>query len=67
MSDELRAYAPYRDVSDVPRSTLAWNVYGKGVESVGRAGLPEEVPVTAPGPDQLLVRVDAVGLCFSDV
>ena len=67
MSDELRAYAAYRDVSDVPRSTLAWNVYGKGVESVGRAGLPEEVPVNAPGPDQLLVRVDAVGLCFSDV
>jgi threonine dehydrogenase-like Zn-dependent dehydrogenase len=25
------------------------------------------VPVDAPGPDQLLVRVDAVGLCFSDV
>ena len=67
MSDELRAYAAYRDVSDVPRSTVAWNVYGKGVESVGRAGLPEELPVTAPGPDQLLVRVDAVGLCFSDV
>jgi len=67
VSDEQRAYAAYRDVSDVPRSTLAWNVYGKGVESVGRAGLPEEVPVNAPGPDQLLVRVDAVGLCFSDV
>jgi threonine dehydrogenase-like Zn-dependent dehydrogenase len=42
-------------------------VYGKGVESVGRGGLPEDVPVGAPGPDQLLVRVDAVGLCFSDV
>jgi L-sorbose 1-phosphate reductase len=67
VSDEQRAYAAYRDVPDVPRSTFAWNVYGKGVESVGRAGLPEEVPVNAPGPDQLLVRVDAVGLCFSDV
>jgi hypothetical protein len=67
MSDPRRAYAAYRDIADVPRSTTAWNVYGKGVESVGRGGLPEEVPVGTPGPDQLLVRVDAVGLCFSDV
>ena len=67
MSDARRAYAAYRDIADVPRSTTAWNVYGKGVESVGRGGLPEDVPVGTPGPDQLLVRVDAVGLCFSDV
>ena len=67
MNDPQRTHAAYRDVTDVPRSTLAWNVYGKGVESVGRGGEPEEVPVGTPGPDQLLVRVDAVGLCFSDV
>ena len=42
-------------------------MYGKGVENVGRGGRPEDVPVGTPGPDQLLVRVDAVGLCFSDV
>ena len=67
MSDAQGIYAAYRDISDVPHSTVAWNVYGKGVENVGRSGLPEDVPVAAPGPDQLLVRVDAVGLCFSDV
>ena len=67
MSDAQRAYTAFRDISDVPSTTLAWNVYGKGVENVGRGGLPEEVPVGRPGPDQLLVRVDAVGLCFSDV
>ena len=67
MTDPERAYAAYRDISDVPSATRAWNVYGKGVENVGRGGLPEDVPVRAPGPDQLLVRVDAVGLCFSDV
>jgi threonine dehydrogenase-like Zn-dependent dehydrogenase len=67
MTDPRRAYSAYRDVSDVPSSTPAWNVYGKGLESVGRGGRPEDVPVEAPGPDQLLVRVDAVGLCFSDV
>ena len=67
MTDPQIAYAAYRDISDVPSSTSAWNVYGKGVENVGRGGLPEDVPVGTPGPDQLLVRVDAVGLCFSDV
>ena len=67
MNDPQRAYAAYRDISDVPSSTPAWNVYGKGVENVGRDGRPEKVPVGRPGPDQLLVRVDAVGLCFSDV
>jgi len=67
VSDAQRAYAAFGDISDVPAKTLAWNVYGKGVENVGRDGQPEEVPVGRPGPDQLLVRVDAVGLCFSDV
>ena len=67
MTDAERAYARYRDVSNVPSSTPAWNVYGRGVESVGRDGLPDDVPVGAPGAAQLLVRVDAVGLCFSDV
>jgi threonine dehydrogenase-like Zn-dependent dehydrogenase len=42
-------------------------MYGPGVESIGRNGQPEQFPVPEPGPDQLLVRVDAVGMCFSDV
>src|SRR4051812_19780435 len=51
----------------VADTTLTWNMYGPGVESVGRAGQPERAPVPEPGDDQLLVRVDAVGMCFSDV
>ena len=58
----------YRRLSDrLPTRTLAWNVYGRGIESVGRNGAPESVEVGSPHEDQLLVRVDAVGLCFSDV
>ena len=60
-------YAAYRAVPAAPSRTLAWNVYGKGIESVGREGHPEWVDVAKPAPDQLLVRIDAVGLCFSDV
>lgn len=51
----------------LPRRALAWNVYGAGIDSVGRDGRPEWVDVHAPEPDQLLIRIDAVGLCFSDV
>ena len=57
MSSELAA----------PDQALAWNVYGAGIEQIGRDGAPEWVPVPHPGPDQLLIRVDAVGLCFSDI
>jgi threonine dehydrogenase-like Zn-dependent dehydrogenase len=45
----------------------AWNMYGAGVENIGREGRPERVAVPEPADDQLLVRVDAVGMCFSDV
>jgi L-sorbose 1-phosphate reductase len=62
------AYAAYHTVpKTIPTRTLAWNVHGAGVENVGRDGRPESVPVREPARDQLLVRVDAVGLCFSDV
>ena len=67
MSEQTEAYAAYRAPPKAPSRTLAWNVYGKGVESVGRDGRPEWVDVPKPAKDQILVRVDAVGLCFSDV
>ncbi|HEV8280838.1 MAG TPA: zinc-binding dehydrogenase [Candidatus Limnocylindrales bacterium] len=62
------AYKRYRAAGeDIPHKTLAWNVYGKDIERVGRDGRPELVDVPEPRADQLLIRVDAVGLCFSDV
>jgi len=54
-------------IEPAPDSALAWNVYGAGIDRIGRDGRPERVPVRRPRPDQLLIRVDAVGLCFSDV
>jgi len=68
MNEVDETYRGYRRASaKVPSRTLAWNVYGKGIENVGRDGRPEWVDVPVPSPGQLLVRVDAVGLCFSDV
>lgn len=68
MIDTAERYAAYQAVPDrAPTRTLAWNVYGRGIENVGRDGRPESVEVPRPAANQLLVRVDAVGLCFSDV
>jgi L-sorbose 1-phosphate reductase len=66
--DVADRYAAYQALPErTPTETLAWNVYGKGIEAVGRDGRPERVSVPRPSADQLLVRVDAVGLCFSDI
>ncbi|MGD8968343.1 MAG: zinc-binding dehydrogenase [Anaerolineae bacterium] len=65
MSDKFDRYQSPE--APVPDETWAWNMYGAGVENIGRDGKPERVAVPEPGPDQLLVRVDAVGMCYSDV
>jgi threonine dehydrogenase-like Zn-dependent dehydrogenase len=54
-------------IEPAPDTALAWNVYGAGIDHIGRDGRPEWVAVPRPRADQLLIRVDAVGLCFSDV
>lgn len=61
-------YELYRSANTpVPERTWAWNMYGAGLENMGRAGHPEQLPIPQPGDDQLLVRIDSVGMCFSDV
>src|SRR5438105_15906517 len=50
----------------VPRRMLRWHLYGAGLENMGRDDRPEEVEVPQYGPEELLVRQDACGLCFSD-
>ena len=51
----------------LPEPNLGWNTYGAGVENIGRDGKPEAIAIPPTGPDQLLIRIDSVGLCFSDV
>ncbi len=57
----------YRSSAPIPERTWVWNLYGAGLENVGCEGKPEAFPMPEPGDDQLLVRVDAASLCFSDV
>jgi len=65
MSDTLSRYRS--SDAPVPEACWAWNMYGAGVENIGRDGKPERVDVPDPAADELLVRVDAVGMCYSDV
>lgn len=61
LADYKRADAP------VPDNYLLWPLYGAGFESLGYEGGMLSVPMVHPGPDELLVRHDAVGICFSDI
>ena len=61
-------YEAYRKLNyDIPNETWTWNLYGAGLESLGRNGEPEPFDVPEPDDDQLLVRIDTVSVCFSDV
>lgn len=62
------AYDRYRAADlDVPDEAWAWNLWGAGEENMGKDEQPELLPVPSPDADHMLVRIDSVGLCFSDV
>ncbi|MBB6048965.1 alcohol dehydrogenase catalytic domain-containing protein [Armatimonas rosea] len=48
---------------NLPTSYKRWHLYGAGLESVRL----ETVPLVPPGPDEILMRHDACGICFSDI
>jgi threonine dehydrogenase-like Zn-dependent dehydrogenase len=50
----------------LPTTSLAWPFRGRGLASLGVDGQPVVEPMPACGPEQVLVRVDALGLCASD-
>jgi threonine dehydrogenase-like Zn-dependent dehydrogenase len=61
-------YQKYRAANyHLPQKSFAWNLYGAGMENMGRGGKPEPFAIPEPTDDQLLVRIDSVGVCFSDV
>jgi len=61
-------YAMYRSTKHpLPEKTWAWNMYGAGLEKIGRDGKPEHFPIPEPANGQMLVRIDSVGICFSDI
>lgn len=58
----------YRAVEEpLPAQYRLWPLYGAGFENLGLNGEMIEVTLPEPGPDELLVRHDAVGICYSDI
>jgi threonine dehydrogenase-like Zn-dependent dehydrogenase len=61
-------YQAYRTLNyNIPEKSWTWNLYGPGLENLGRGGEPEPFSIPEPSDDQLLVRIDSVSVCFSDV
>ena len=61
-------YQAYRSLDyTLPSESLGWNLYGAGFENMGHEGKAEAFAVPEPNDDQLLVRIDCVSICFSDI
>ena len=65
MSESYEDYV--KGTCALPEANLAWPLYGVGLESLGRERRPVAWEMPEAGPDELLARVDACGLCFSDI
>jgi len=57
----------YRRASVQGKTNYLWPLYGAGFENLGRDGQPIGAGMPTFGPDELLVRHDACGICFSDI
>ena len=54
-------------LEDLPQEILSWQLKGAGLENLGVKGRPDTVPFPKYSEDNLIARIDAVGLCFSDI
>ena len=51
----------------LPKTYQAWQVFGAGFENLGKDGKPTALELRPPQPNEVLLRVDALGLCLSDI
>lgn len=64
MSQKLDTYKQAPQPGEYNR---LWPLYGKGLENLGKDGQMIDIGLPRFGPDELLVRHDACGICFSDI
>ncbi|NPV08989.1 MAG: sorbitol-6-phosphate dehydrogenase [Anaerolineae bacterium] len=64
MSDQLNRFRHVRH--PLPEAMWTWPLTGVGLDHLGHERKAVTAPMPDIGPDELLLRVDAVGLCFSD-
>lgn len=51
----------------LPPQYRAWQLFGAGFENIGRDDQPSTLDLREPGPNEILCRSDALGLCLSDM
>ena len=56
-----------KGLDPLPEKQLAWQVFGAGFENLGRDGKPQTLALRGPKEDEILCRVDTLGLCLSDI
>ena len=54
-------------LENMPEEILSWQLKGSGLENIGTKGRPDTVPFPRYSEDDLIARIDTVGLCFSDI
>lgn len=50
----------------LPETYLAWPLFGSGVENLGKQGKPVLRKIPDNNENELLMRIDACGLCYTD-
>ena len=63
MGENYKAYRSHN--YPTPDKSWGWNLYGAGLESLGKDGQMIDIGIPEYGPNELLVRHDACGICFS--
>lgn len=63
--NKYRAYS--LTISDIPENYLAWPLFGAGLNSLGKDGKPIARTMPIIKTDELLMRIDACSLCYTDV
>ena len=51
----------------LPATYDAWQIFGAGFENVGKDGKPVTLPLREPNDNEIMLRVDVLGLCLSDI
>ncbi|MFO7975814.1 MAG: alcohol dehydrogenase catalytic domain-containing protein [Candidatus Hydrogenedentota bacterium] len=51
----------------LPETYKAWQIFGAGFENVGKDGKPTTLELRPPKNNEIILRVDALGLCLSDI
>jgi L-sorbose 1-phosphate reductase len=53
--------------STIPEKQLGWPLFGAGLENLGIDGKPVEIDIPKYSDNELLMRIDAVSLCYTDL